>query len=229
MTNTATAMNHAATRKGRKDSPIGGPMATWYAKSTANSMEEFRKLARRIAGELPEGGTVLEIAPGPGYFCVELAKLGAYAIRGVDLSQAMVKIARENAAKAGVRVDFEQGNAASLPYPRDTFDRLVCRAAFKNFAQPVRALQEMCRVLKPGGQGVLIDLRGDATPERLSRAVDDMGLSLVNRMLTKLAFRTFLLKRAYTREQFEAMLRQTEFRSVTIEEGDIGFEIRMTK
>ena len=51
-------------------------MATWYAKSTANSMEEFRKLARRIAGELPEGGSVLEIAPGPGYFCVELAKLG---------------------------------------------------------------------------------------------------------------------------------------------------------
>lgn len=229
MTNTATATNPAAMRRGRKDSPIGGPMATWYAKSTANSMEEFRKLARRIAGELPEGGTVLEIAPGPGYFCVELAKLGAHAIRGVDLSQAMVKIARENAAKAGVRVDFEQGNAASLPYPRDTFDRLVCRAAFKNFAQPVRALQEMCRVLKPGGQGVLIDLRGDATPERLSRAVDGMGLSFVNRMLTKLAFRTFLLKRAYTREQFEAMLRQTEFRSVTIEEGDIGFEIRMTK
>lgn len=204
-------------------------MATWYAKSTANSMEEFSKLARRIAGELLEGGSVLEIAPGPGYFCVELAKLGPWAIRGVDLSEAMVKIARENAAKAGVRVDFEQGNAASLPYPRDTFERLVCRAAFKNFAQPVRALQEMCRVLKPGGQGVLIDLRGDATPERLSRAVDGMGLSFLNRMLTKLAFRTFLLKRAYTREQFEAMLRQTEFRAVAIEEGDIGFEIRMTK
>ena len=97
----------------------------------------------------------------------------------------MVKIARENAAKAGVQMDFEQGNAASLPYPRDTFDRLVCRAAFKNFAQPVRALQEMCRVLKPGGQGLLIDMRGDATPERLSRAVDGMGLSLVNRMLTQ--------------------------------------------
>ena len=229
MTNTATAMNPAATCRGRKDSPIGGPMATWYAKSTANSMEEFRKLARRIAGELPEGGSVLEIAPGPGYFCVELAKLGPWAIRGVDLSQAMVKIARENAAKAGVQIDFEQGNAASLPYPRDTFDRLVCRAAFKNFAQPVRALQEMCRVLKPGGQGLLIDMRGDASQERLSRAVDGMGLSAINRMLTRLAFRTFLLKRAYTREQFEAMLRQTEFRSVAIEEGDIGFEIRMTK
>ncbi len=185
MTNTATAMNPAATRRSRKDSPIGGPMATGYAKSTANSMEEFRKLARRIASELPEGGSVLEIAPGPGYFCVELAKLGPWAIRGVDLSQAMVKIARENAAKAGVQIDFEQGNAASLPYPRDTFDRLVCRAAFKNFAQPVRALQEMCRVLKPGGQGLLIDMRGDATPERLSRAVDGMGLSFVNRMLTQ--------------------------------------------
>jgi ubiquinone/menaquinone biosynthesis C-methylase UbiE len=226
---TTTTMGTVPMPKPRKDSPIGGPMASWYAKSTASSMEEFRKLARRIADELPQGGTVLEIAPGPGYFCIELAKLGPYAIRGVDLSHAMVKIARDKANHAGVNVEFEQGNAASLPFPRDTFDRLVCRAAFKNFAQPVRALQEMCRVLKPGGQGLLIDLRGDASPESVGRMVDTMGLSAVNRMFTKLAFKTMLIRRAYTRQQFEAMLRQTAFSAVAIEANDIGFEIRMTK
>jgi ubiquinone/menaquinone biosynthesis C-methylase UbiE len=226
---TTTTAGRMAMPRPRKDSPIGGPMASWYAKTTAGQMEEFRKLARRIAGELPQGGAVLEIAPGPGYFCIELAKLGPFAIRGVDLSQAMVKIAREKAAQAGVSVEFEMGNAANLPFPRETFDRLVCRAAFKNFAQPVRALQEMCRVLKPGGQGVLIDLRGDASPEGVSRAVDGMGLSTINRLLTKLTFKTVLIKRAYTREQFEQMLRQTEFRAVAIEQNELGLEIRMTK
>jgi ubiquinone/menaquinone biosynthesis C-methylase UbiE len=229
MTTTAAVSRSTMTRAARKDSPIGGPMAAWYAKTTATSMEEFSRLARRIADELPNGGSVLEVAPGPGYFCIELAKLGPFVVRGVDLSAAMVKIAREKAASAGVRVDFEQGNAASLPFPQDSFDRLVCRAAFKNFARPVQALREMCRVLKPGGQALLIDLRGDASPDSLSRAVDGMRLSGINRMLTKLVFRTFLLRRAYTREQFEAMLRQTDFRSPSIEEGDIGFEIRMTK
>ena len=46
------------------------------------------------------------------------------------------------------------------------FDFLLCRAAFKNFGQPVRALQEMCRVLKPGGRGLIIDLRHGASQGR---------------------------------------------------------------
>jgi hypothetical protein len=87
----------------------------------------------------------------------------------------------------------------------------------------------MCRVLKPGGRGLIIDLRGDASPITINRHVDGMGLSTVNRVLTKLAFRTMLLKSAYTREQFQQMLSQTEFGSVEIAEDGIGFEIRMTK
>jgi hypothetical protein len=59
--------------------------------------------------------------------------------------------------------------------------------------------------------------------------VDEMGLSTVNRVLTKLAFRTMLLKSAYTREQFQQMLARTEFSSVEIAEDGIGFEIWMTK
>ena len=211
------------------DRPIGGRMAKWYATTTATSMSEFRKLAQRIAAELPQGGSVLEVAPGPGYLCIELARLGRYAIRGVDLSEAMVAIAREKADAAGVNVEFQQGNVAQLPFPRDTFDFLVCRAAFKNFADPVRALQEMCRVLRPGGRGLIIDLRREAPPEAVSRMVDGMGLSRVNRVMTKLAFRTMLIRSAYTKPQFEQMLAQAPFRETEIVAEDIGFEIWMKK
>jgi ubiquinone/menaquinone biosynthesis C-methylase UbiE len=138
-------------------------------------------------------------------------------------------MAAKTAEAAGVAVSFNQGSASNMPFPRGSFDFLLCRAAFKNFADPVGALKEMCRVLRPGGRGVIIDLRRDASPNTISRHVDEMGLSPVNRILTKLAFRTMLLKSAYTREQFQQMLAPTEFSSVEIAEDGIGFEIRMTK
>jgi ubiquinone/menaquinone biosynthesis C-methylase UbiE len=116
-----------------------------------------------------------------------------------------------------------------MPFANDTFDFLLCRAAFKNFGEPVRALQEMCRVLKPGGRGLIIDLRHDASPELIDRHVDGMDLSAINRVLTKLAFRTMLLKNAYTKPQFVQMLVQANFRSFDIQEQDIGFEISLTK
>jgi ubiquinone/menaquinone biosynthesis C-methylase UbiE len=93
----------------------------------------------------------------------------------------------------------------------------------------VRALQEMCRVLKPSGKALIIDLKGNASPEELSREVDGMRLKWMNRILTKLAFRTMLLKRAYTKEQFQQMLAETSFKSVDIQESNIGLEISMIK
>jgi len=215
--------------KQRKDSGMEGRVARWYASNTGEMLADFSQLARRIAGELPPGSAVLEVAPGPGYFCIELAKLGQYSITGLDISHTFVEIANKKAADAGVRIDFRQGNAASLPFPGDTFDFLLCRAAFKNFGQPVRALQEMCRALKPGGRGLIIDLNRDATPDSMNHYVDTMGLTFVNKVVTKLVFRTRLSKTAYTKEQFQQMLAQAKFCSAEIREVDIQFEISVTK
>jgi ubiquinone/menaquinone biosynthesis C-methylase UbiE len=215
--------------KPHKDRGMEGMVAKWYAGNTGRTIDEFSKLARRIAADLPSGSAVLEVAPGPGYFCIELAKLGAYSITGLDISHTFVEIARKKAAEAGVQADFRQGNVSNLPFGDDTFDFLLCRAAFKNFGQPVRALQEMCRVLKPGGRGLIIDLRKDASLESINETVNDMGLNPVNRAATKLIFRTFLLRTAYTKEQFQHMLAQASFRGTEIRESGIGFEISMTK
>jgi len=206
-----------------------GMVAKWYTANTGKSLDEFAKLARHIASQLSRGGTVIEVAPGPGYFCIELGKLGPYGITGLDISHTFVEIASKKAAEAGVQVDFRQGNASNMPFSQNTFDFLLCRAAFKNFAEPVRALQEMCRVLKPGGRGLIIDLRKDASMESINHEVEGMGLNPINKILTKLAFRTMLLKSAYTREQFRYMLAQANFRTVDIHEAGIGFEISMTK
>jgi len=215
--------------KPHRDRGIEGRSAKWYAANTGEMMNEFIELARRISVQLPQGSSVLEVAPGPGYFCIELAKLGNYAVTGLDISHAMVEIATCKAAEAGVKVDFKQGSASNLPFPKDSFDFLLCRAAFKNFAQPVLALQEMCRVLKPGGKAVIVDLSRNASPAGVSCYVDGLGLSPVNRIVTKLVFKFMLIKSAYTREQFQQMLAQADFSHVDILEEDLGFEITMTK
>jgi ubiquinone/menaquinone biosynthesis C-methylase UbiE len=215
--------------KPHKDRGMEGMVAKWYTTNTGRTLDEFAQLARRVAGELPPGSVVLEVAPGPGYFCLELAKLNAYSITGLDISHTFVEIANQKAAEAGVRVDFRQGNASSMPFADNTFDFLLCRAAFKNFGQPVHALQEMGRVLKPGGRGLIIDLRKDASMDAINHAVDEMRLTAVNRVFTKLTFRFFLIRTAYTRAQFEDMLAQAHFSSVNIREAGIGFEISMTK
>src|SRR5262249_44354268 len=114
-----------------------GFIAKWYANLTKSSLDDFRALARRVSEQIPAGADVLEVAPGPGYFAVELAKRGDYRITGLDISRTFVEIAAKKASDAGVRVDFQHGNASGMPFQPETFDFVLCRAAFKNFTQPV--------------------------------------------------------------------------------------------
>ncbi len=220
---------HVSRAKPYKGWGMEGGLAKWYAGLTKKSLEDFKALARRIAGQIPPGSSVLEVAPGPGYFAIELAKLGNCQITGLDISETFVEIARGNAAKENVRVDFRQGNASEMPFGDETFDFLLCRAAFKNFSEPHRALEEMHRVLKPGGNALIIDLRRDAPVESINQAVNEMKVGTVNGIITKLTFRFMLLKRAYTKREIEELLARTEFHGIEIQEDLIGLEIWLTK
>jgi len=206
-----------------------GAVAKWYAALTKKSLEDFRALARRAAEQIPPHSNVLEVAPGPGYFAIELAKLGDYEIVGLDISETFVEIARANAAKASVQVDFRRGNASNMPFGDETFDFLLCRAAFKNFSEPKRALEEMHRVLKCGGQALIIDLRRDASQKSIKQAIDGMNLGMVNAIITKLTFRFMLLKRAYTKCEFEELISATKFNDIKIREDLTGLEMLLSK
>ncbi len=219
-----------ATAQGpRRDSPITGMMATWYARTTRGDLQQFRELAQSVAAELRPGSAVLEVAPGPGYWAIELARLGDFRITGVDLSADFVRMAAENAHREGVEAEFLQGNASQLPLPNEAFDFILCRAAFKNFATPVTALNEMHRVLRPGGRALIVDLRRDASMSDIRRHVDAMRLGIFSAAFTKLIFKHFLLKRAYSRDDFQQMARQSAFGSCTIEADDIGLHVTLQK
>jgi ubiquinone/menaquinone biosynthesis C-methylase UbiE len=141
---------------------------------------------------------VLEVAPGPGYLAIELVKLTGCHLLGLDISRTFVRIAGENARRA-LRIDFERGDAADLPFPAEQFDFIVCRAAFKNFARPLAALDEMHRVLNNGGMALIIDLRQDFSRDAVNAYVRDRGV--IAGAFIKLTFNTMLKKkRAYTKD-----------------------------
>ena len=95
-----------------------------------------------------------------------------------------------------------------MPFDDNCFDLIVCQAAFKNFSQPVQAIEEMYRVLRPNGTALIIDLSRDASMEAIDQEVDGMGLNAVNRFLTKWTFRGMLLKRAYTQREMADFVRK---------------------
>jgi ubiquinone/menaquinone biosynthesis C-methylase UbiE len=218
-----------AMEKAYKGMGMEGSVARWYEKTTRKDYEEYRRLAARIAAGLPEGGDVLEVAPGPGFLSVEMAKTGRLRVTGLDISKTFVELARRNADAVGVRVDFQNGNASQMPFADGSFDFLVCRAAFKNFSDPVGALREMLRVLRPGRRGVVIDLRRDVSMKDINKYVEGLGLPWMSALFTQLTFRFMLLKRAYTQQEFEAMLRQVPFASTRIDANAIGMEVWFEK
>ncbi len=214
--------------KAYKGLAMEGPIARWYTRNTRQG-RGFDELAQRISRIVPAGGAVLEVAPGPGFLSVEVARTGKYHVAGVDISKTFVEIERANAQAAGVHVDFRQGDAADLPFDDASFDFVVCTAAFKNFTRPARALGEMHRVLKPGGQALVQDLRRDASRAEVNREVEGMGLNWVNTALTKWTFSQMLLKSAYTEQQIRRFLVDAAIPKYRIQSSGIGFEIWIEK
>lgn len=218
-------MDTVKTKKGYKGLAMEGIIASWYARTTFKDLKRHKQMAAQLAPKIPAGGSVLEIAPGPGYFCIELAKLGDFRITGLDISRSFVEIARKNAAEAGLKIDFRLGNASAMPFDDGAFDFTFCQAAFKNFSEPVKAIAEMYRVLRPNGVVVIVDLRRDASPAEIEGEVKGMGLGRLNEALTRWTFKQMLLKSAYSMADMEAMIYRTPFGAGRIEVSGVGFQV----
>jgi ubiquinone/menaquinone biosynthesis C-methylase UbiE len=214
--------------KAYKGMGMEGSIARWYDRTTRKDMPEVRQLAARIAAMVPAGGSLLEVAPGPGFLSIELAKRGLQ-VRAVDISKTFVEIARRNATAEGVTVRFQLGNASALPIDDESVDFVACRAAFKNFTEPVKALAEMRRVLRPGGHAMLIDMRRDVSVPELQRYVNGLGVSRLNRWFMMLSFRGMLIKRAYTIEEIRRMAVEAGWADPRIDTSPLGFAAWTTK
>jgi hypothetical protein len=115
-----------------------------------------------------------------------------------------------------------------MPFAADAFEFIVCRAAFKNFSDPIGALHEMHRVLRPGGTALILDMRKDASRKSINEEVAKMHLGRIDAFLTRTALST-LRKRAYSKLDFDRMAQATPFGRCDIREEPLGFEITLSK
>jgi len=131
-------------------------MAGWERRLFAGSREWA---CSRTAGE------VLEVAVGTGLNFPHYP--AGVTLTGVDLSDRMLDLARERAAHLGRQVTLRQGDAQALPFGDASFDTAVCTLGLCAIPDPQAALDEMLRVLRPGGRLVLLDhVAGSAWPVR---------------------------------------------------------------
>jgi SAM-dependent methyltransferase len=107
------------------------------------------------------GRHVLELASGTGHLTAEALARGASVV-GVDVSPAMVAIARERAPGAS----FHVADGEALPFEPGTFDAVLCSFGFLHFANPGQGFREARRVLKPGG---VLAFTAWCSPERRSQ------------------------------------------------------------
>jgi len=210
---------------------MDGFIARQYDKTARRDMADlYRTWATKLSEGLAEGSNVLEIAPGPGYLAIELAKRRNLRIIGLDISETFVAIARENAQRAGAGIAFQHGDVSAMPFENEKFDFLICTSAFKNFSDPLTALNEMYRVLKPGGKVWISDLRCDVSNETIDSFVKDtMQIRGLAGIFMKSTFKHTLRPRALTGAQFKELIAKTPFTKVEITENSMDLEVLLDK
>jgi ubiquinone/menaquinone biosynthesis C-methylase UbiE len=115
------------------------------------------QLMRRIG--LRPDHRALEVGCGPGFLTGALATLipDGQAV-GLDLSQEMIAVARTVVQPEHPNLCFELGSATELPFEDDSFDLLYSRLVYQHLADPVAALREARRVVRPGGTVCVLDI-----------------------------------------------------------------------
>lgn len=167
-------------------------------------------------------GQALEIGPGPGYLGLEWLKgTSETNLIGLDISSDMQALAERNAQAYGLteRARYHLGSCDRLPFEKDTFDAVFTNGSLHEWTNPCGAFDEIWRVLKPGGQYFISDLRRDMN--RLMR-----GFLWVSVRPT--AMRPGLvtsLDAAYTPEELQAMLARTCLKEGTVAGNIIGMEL----
>ena len=114
---------------------------------------------KNVRSHAKEGMKILEVGCGPGSFAEDLVGLD---VTCLDPSAEMLRVAKKRVDSARESRGEEPANyveaiAESIPLPDDTFDRVFCLFSFRDFQDKKKGLEEIFRVLKPGGQLVICD------------------------------------------------------------------------
>ena len=167
-------------------------------------------------------GLALELGPGPGYLGLEWLKktTGTY-LKGLDISENMIEIATQNAREYGFRdrVEYVRGDACEMPFEDAFFDAVFSNGSLHEWARPDEIINEIGRVLKPGGRYCITDMKRNMSP---------FVKSFLWIMAKPRNIRPYLvssINAAYTKGEIEELLSGTKLSGWQIDENPIGLTI----
>ncbi len=116
-----------------------------------------KKAIKLLAKSKPK--LILDVATGTGDFAIETLKLNPDQVIGVDISEGMLEVGRKKMKARGIdhKIDLRLGDSENLPFEENKFDAVIVAFGVRNFENLEKGLTEMQRVLKPGGQLVVLE------------------------------------------------------------------------
>lgn len=207
------------------DSPDVAQAFGWI--STLPPMRILRLIVTRRALALCTAGEAADLGCGAGLLVVKLAQAApGLRVTGVDLSNALLSEAFRHAAEAGLahRVDFRTGDAAATPFADHSLDLVVSTLALHHWSDPVAVLNEVARILKPGGSFLIFDLRRDmAAPHYL--LIQFATRCVVPRALRRIREPLGSRNAAYTLEEAAALARSSRLTGWHVARGALWLSI----
>ncbi|MBP5658389.1 MAG: bifunctional demethylmenaquinone methyltransferase/2-methoxy-6-polyprenyl-1,4-benzoquinol methylase UbiE [Paludibacteraceae bacterium] len=131
------------------------------------SLNIDRRWRRKAVRTLSANAKLLDVAIGTADLTIEILRQHkASHITGIDLSRKMMAIGEQKVAKLGYSnlVTFDYGSAQQMPYADASFDAVTCAYGVRNFANMDEGLREMHRVLRPGGELMILEFSYPTNP-----------------------------------------------------------------
>lgn len=179
-----------------------------------------KKAVKRLTESGPQ--RVLDLACGTGDSSFALAEAGVPTVLGLDLSEGMLAVAREKAARLGFEnVSFQLEDALTMPFEDESIDAVMIAFGIRNFEDREGCLKEIRRVLRPGGRLVIVELSVPSfAPARFVYKLYFLHiLPFIGKLLSGNKAAYLYLPHSVLRfpkpEEFSSTIRGCGFRSVT--------------
>jgi ubiquinone/menaquinone biosynthesis C-methylase UbiE len=189
---------------------IPWPGSVFYNRISQTSIfqQNYKELAKDITSYC-DTGRILDVGTGPGWLLIHLHRSSPlFRLYGTDASPSMVEKALKNILEQHLsgEIEVQVASADQIPYDDNFFDCVVSTGSLHHWKDPVAAINEIYRVLKPDQYALLYDIASD-TPKSV---LDEAGRSF-GRMRVFLLWIHAFMEPFYSQEQFSLLPSDTLF------------------
>lgn len=186
---------------------------------SANQDKRWRR--RAVLLLTPRAGeTILDLCCGTGDLALEINKRQPRCkVVGADFAIPMLRLAQEKSSTQNI--EWMAADALNLPFPDATFDAVTVGFGVRNFENTRRGMEEIHRVLKPGGRVLVLEFMRPQVPKILEKAFSlwsRVVLPCIGKLLSKhnsaYSYLPASVHGFLTRDEFKSLLRDISFTNV---------------